>query len=108
VPAFKNFVMENPRDDFEGAAEFGPLWVGQKALYFHDMETVYIPLEDLDHIEMFLLPGACGKAPCCAQDACFTVSNGKSITIKVLDHKYVERAADYARKLNPLIRYTAK
>ena len=111
-PAFKNTTkLAHIQEDFERATEYGPMWVGEDALYIFDFyDTRYIPLYELASIEMDVQDATmsgtcCNIATFTAHDVQITDRNGEIFRTKAIDPNKIHNAVQRILSRYPSLLY---
>ena len=111
-PAFKaTRKLDNAQADYDAATDYGPILVGQEALYmFNHYDMLYIPLDELASIEVELTErggggGSCNLVGVTVHDLRIKDVNGKEFPTKVINPGKIDLAVEQILKVQPALSY---
>ncbi|MCL2853772.1 MAG: hypothetical protein FWE20_12240 [Defluviitaleaceae bacterium] len=111
-PAFRSTTeLANVQEDFARAVEYGPMWVGEDALYIFDFyDTRYIPLQELVSIEMDVQDSAmcgcgCNLTAATPHDVKIVDKFGETFHTRAIDPNKIHYAAEKIKTLNPSMHF---
>jgi len=110
-PAFRSTrQLNNAEADYSTAADYGPILVGQEALYlFNHYDMLYIPLDELVSIEVQLAErgggGSCNLAGVTVHELIITDIHGNVFPSKVIQPAKIDRAVEQILQTQPTLSY---
>jgi len=102
--------LENAEADFGTAEDYGPILLGQEALYlFNHDEMLYIPLNELASIEVRLAEpaggGSCNLVGVTVHDLSIQDVRGNTFPSKIIRPEKIDRAVEQILKTQPTLSY---
>lgn len=110
IQGLSNIDVSLLTEDYKAAMEYGLIRVGKHAMFIEDVNTEYIPLEDLARMDLTVERSSrgtcCGLVNVTAHEVTIVTQNGGIKKMRVINIDKTQAALEVVKTANPLVEIT--